>query len=98
MRRRKSKFEIDKFRGLVAEINWSPLYEIDNQDLAYHFFETSNLEILDREAPMAAVQSSSRKKNWLTPETRTLIGNRNTARETATNSQNTQMTGRATEN
>ena len=83
IRRCWNNFHPPTYRNLISNIDWSPMYQMQNIDLANNFFEEKIVNILESQAPMTKVQHSKKHKSWLSDSTRRMITERDTAREKA---------------
>ena len=83
IKRKRTNFDLLRYIDKISKINWEPMYSQTDLNLAYTYFEDNVLQILESEAPMTKVQISNKHKNWISPQTRSLISDRNTAREQA---------------
>ena len=62
---------------------WNPVYTSENINLAYDYFETELLKILDKLAPMCKLQPRRNVTNWVSVGTRESMVLRDLARENA---------------
>ena len=62
-----SPWNVEKFVESVNEINWSRLYEYDNQDLAYNLFHQSIIKCHDESFRLVKLSPKYfREKVWIT--------------------------------
>jgi hypothetical protein len=76
-------FKEEEYLTEVRKVNWGAILEINNLDMAVHFFTSNMTRILDKLAPIRTFQSRARYARWLTEETREKMKERDRARETA---------------
>ena len=76
-------FDPRVYRQRLEMENWTDILEISNVDLAYDFFESRVVAILDDMCPYKTVQYRSECKSWLTDETKELMRVCDSTRERA---------------
>ena len=86
VKRCRKDFDLEQYKSEVESINWSPLFEMENVNNAYDYFESSFLKILDKMAPMIKIQPRRVVTNWVTVETRKCMTLRDIARDNAAKS------------
>ena len=83
LKRKRKKFDDQRFKDSVARIEWKEMYDKDDLDEAYEVFEKKVQQCIEDEAPMKVVQPRKNYKDWMDDETREMINERDTAREKA---------------
>ena len=83
IKRVRTNFDETTYRNRLKDVDWDKLYEFNDVNLAYNFFENAIIEILDQLAPMTKVQLNKKHKNWLSTETRKLMTLRDSTRNQA---------------
>ena len=63
--------------------NWHDIYDIEDVDLAYNFFESRVVNILDEMCPFRTIQYRSEHKPWLSDDTKDMMSIRDDTRELA---------------
>ena len=86
-RRKWKNFSEELFLEKLSAVNWDTLYNSVDPNLANTILEDNLVEILDQLAPMTTVQSRTKYISWLTDSTKTLMRERDRAREIARTSQ-----------
>ena len=77
------KFNIIQYRTELMNTDWSSLYSLEDVDLANSFLTEKVTEALDRAAPLKIIQNRSNYKSWLSDRTKSVMIERDRAREVA---------------
>ena len=83
LKRNWKKFDQDKFKKDIEDIDWKEIYKLEDPNLAYSFLEEKLQTTLDLAAPIMKLQPTGRQKNWLSNETRDMIKDRDFLKEIA---------------
>ena len=81
--RNRSNMNLDNYRQMMSNIDWTELYSSDDINLANDCFEKEVIKILDTVAPLKVNQIRSKHKAWVTRETRQLMDLRDKTRAKA---------------
>ena len=76
-------FNLDSYRQGALSIQWEDLYKIKNLDVAQHWMEEKLGQLLDSVAPWKSIQPRRNYRNWIAPDTKLLMKDRDTIRELA---------------
>ena len=74
--RDRKKWDTEEYKRQVGLIDWTPLIETQNIDIANDYFHSQLSAILDKMAPMRRYQARRSKANWLTQEIKDLMEKR----------------------
>ena len=74
--RDRKNWDANEYNRLVGLVDWSPVLQSDNIDIANDFLETKLLEILDKMALFKNYQSRKKSSNWLDKKTKELMNKR----------------------
>ena len=83
-------FDPNIYRQRLERENWSEIFDITNVDLAYNFFESRVVGILDDMCPYKTIQHRKECKTWLSDETKAMMITRDITRERARESNDTE--------
>ena len=81
--RDRKNFNLQRFRDKLRSSQWEDLYELSDLDRANNWFEQNLRNIIQEECPLKIVQPNKKLKNWIKPETKNKIKDRDTARKLA---------------
>ena len=90
LKRHRKNFSAAQYNTEIENIDWSDLYSEEDPNLAYNIFEETIGKILDNMAPFKVYQVRNHYNSWLTDETKTLMRDRDIAREKARLTKNNQ--------
>ena len=83
--RRRSLFNLNRFRDNLKTSQWAEYYSITNPDRANNWLEERIRNLLQEESPVRVVQPSNKIKSWITGDTMETFKKRDLARQTAKN-------------
>ena len=83
VRRAWKKFNLIQYKDELSKVDWLPLYEINNVDIANSFLTDKITDALDKTAPLSRIQFRRHYKHWLTDSTKVTMKERDKAREKA---------------
>ena len=86
--RDRRKFCEKEFKRRMALQDWSEVFEETDVNIATFKFETKFIAVLDQLAPMKKFQSRARRSDWISGETKRLIGIRDETRNRAVETSN----------
>ena len=81
--RDRSNWDPVEYNRLVGQIDWSPMLQSIDIDMANNFLETELLKILDKMIPMKNYQSRKSPSNWLEKDTMELMKKRDLQKQKA---------------
>ena len=84
--RDRKEWDAEEYARQVGLIDWSPLMNTENIDLANDYFHSKISEILDKMAPLKKYQARKHKANWLSQEIKDLMTKRESLKIIANNS------------
>ena len=82
------KFKEEEFCRMVASLSWFDLYMCEDVDEAASILTKKLTQILDTMAPVRTVQIRSHYADWLSPETKQLMKERDSAQKIAASTGN----------
>ena len=82
------QFQPEKFQKLIQDIDWDPIYSLDDPNIAYSFLEERMKSDLDATAPIKKVQPIGRNKTWIRSDTLEMIKDRDFLRNIAIETNN----------
>ena len=83
LRRDRKNFNVDKYKEQIEKIDWDPLLASNNIDVINDIFITNILEVLDKMAPLKKYQKRKKMINWLSPELKLKMEERDRLRDVA---------------
>ena len=81
--RDRSSMDTENYKNRVADIDWDPLLNLNNLELANSMFEDNLNAVLDELAPLKFYQRRSKHRNWVSKELETQMKNRDSLRDKA---------------
>ena len=87
LKRKWGNFNADRCREKFKQVDWQEVYKETDPNLANSKLEEIIRTVLDSEAPMAVIQVRNKYLKWITGPTKDKMKLRDSARETARNSQ-----------
>ena len=72
----RKNFNVDNYRQLLRNTDWSNLYQENNIDVANSIVQEKILESLNTEAPLKCIMERKNYRSWLQPETNDAEGQR----------------------
>ena len=83
VRRNKSNMNVERYRMKIKNVDWGELFDSQDVDIVNDIFVSKVGAILDEEAPFQNVQFRKNFRNWLTPELKAQMTQRDNKREEA---------------
>ena len=84
LKRKWGKLDVKMFQKKVSEVDWQGIYQIQEPNLAYNYFEERLKSILDEMIPVSKIQPSGRNnKNWISKDSKDLMDKRDDWRNKA---------------
>ena len=68
--RKKMSVTTDEYCSLLRNVDWSPLYNTEDPDIACSYLQDNICAILDKVSPMIKVQPKNKNKSWITKDSR----------------------------
>ncbi len=76
----------EEFKRRLNLVNWEPVFNAQNADVATYEFESRFIQILEELAPMRKTQPRRRRTDWISQRTKKIMKDWDTARDTAVGS------------
>ena len=83
LKRSWKKFNTEHYKNDLKNVDWTPLYRLENVELASDFLTEKIKWALDRSEPLKRIQPRRGYKNWLSDNTKSAMVDRDRARELA---------------
>ena len=81
--RDRKNFNLERFKQKLISSQWEDLYAFTDLDRANNWFEENLRNILQEECPVKITQPNKKLKNWIKPETKNKIKERDSAKTKA---------------
>ena len=76
LKRRWKNFKLDQYRQYLLDCDWSPLYQMQDPELANSFVTDKITLALDSTAPLKVTQHRRNYRGWLTDYTKLIMSER----------------------
>ena len=81
---------MQQYKFEMSQVDWSPLYSINNIDTANSYLTDKISDVLNRAAPLTRCQYRSHYKHWLSDRTKLAMNERDKSREHARRTKDTE--------
>ena len=82
-KRKWKDFDQKRYNEKVKNVNWNTMYEMDNINVASHFFEENMKRIMETEMPLVKIQPRGNFKPWISTSTKDMMEERDELHEFA---------------